>query len=175
MLIICMRKIKHVVLSNEASGFDLKRIYLCTLCVRTGMPQTRNEQCACSHEPSLIAFLVPDFSRDKSLTYSASTDPEDWTGGGGLPPPPEKSQKYRVSKQYWPGPPEKSQKYWASINVRPLSARQQNAMQMAFRWRADDGPLIVVCESSSLPSSTIKTLSKLDPLWQNFLDPRMFW
>ena len=108
-----LRSPEHVVLSNEASGFGLKRNYLCTLCVRTGMPQTRNEQCSCSHEPSLIAFLVPEFSRDKSLTYSASTDPEGWTGG--LPLPPEKSQKYRVSKQYWPGPPEKSQSYRASI------------------------------------------------------------
>ena len=43
---------------------------------------------------------------------------------------------------------------------------------MAFRWRADDDPRIVVL-GSSLPSSTKKTLSKLDPLWQNFLDPRM--
>ena len=30
---------------------------------------------------------------------------------------------------------------------------------MAFRWRADDGSLIVVV--------------KVGPLWQNFLDPRM--
>ena len=43
---------------------------------------------------------------------------------------------------------------------------------MAFRWRADDGPLLVVF-GSSLPSSTKKTLSKLDPRRQNFLDPRM--
>ena len=26
----------------------------------------------------------------------------------------------------------------------PLSARQRNAIEMAFRWRADDGPHIVV-------------------------------
>ena len=40
---------------------------------------------------------------------------------------------------------------------------------MAFPWWADDGPLIVVL-GTSLPLST---QSKLDPLWQNFLDPRM--
>ena len=31
----------------------------------------------------------------------------------------------------------------------------------------------VVVFGSSLPSSTKKTVSKLDPLWQNFLDQRM--
>ena len=51
---------------------------------------------------------------------------------------------------------------------------------MAFRWRAVDGPLIVVFGSflsSSLnklkKTAKKKTLSKLDPLWQNFLDLRM--
>ena len=37
------------------------------------------------------------------------------------------------------------------------------AYQMAFRWRADDGPIVLVLLGSSLPSS-IKTLSELDPL-----------
>ena len=41
---------------------------------------------------------------------------------------------------------------------------------MAFRWQADDGPLIVEL-GSSLPTSTKK--KKLDPLSQNFLDPSM--
>ena len=35
--------------------------------------------------------------------------------GSGPPPPPEKSQKIRVSKQYWSGSPAKSQSYQASI------------------------------------------------------------
>ena len=50
---------------------------------------------------------------------------------------------------------------------------------MAFLWRADDG-LFMAIFGSSIPSST-KTKKKnkkeeilnLDPLWQNFLDPRM--
>ena len=48
--------------------------------------------------------------------------------------------------------------------------------QMAFRWLANDGPLLVLYGSSLLLSphqNTPKTLSELDPLWQNFLDPRM--
>ena len=48
---------------------------------------------------------------------------------------------------------------------------------MAFRWRAFDGPLMVVL-GSFLPSSNYKrkkkTTSKLDPLLQNFLDLCMF-
>ena len=31
-----------------------------------------------------------------------------------------------------------------AFNVGPSSARQRNAIQMAFRWRTDNGPLIVV-------------------------------
>ena len=30
------------------------------------------------------------------------------------------------------------------FNVGPPSSRQRNAILMAFRWRADDGPLLVV-------------------------------
>ena len=56
-----------------------------------------------------------------------------------------------------------------AFNVGPSSARQRNAFQLAFRWRAGGGPLIMV----SLPSSK-KPLSKLYPLWQNFLNPRMY-
>ena len=53
-------------------------------------------------------------------------------------------------------------------------------IEMTFRWRADNDPLVVVFWI--LSSSKVKTkkkkkkkkrLSKLNPLWQNFLDPRM--
>ena len=54
-----------------------------------------------------------------------------WSG----PPPPEKAQKCRVSSQNWSGSP-------------ASSARQQNAISMAFRWRADDGPFILVTKLS---------------------------
>ena len=50
-------------------------------------------------------------------------------------PPPEKAQKCRVSSQYWSGSPA-----W--------SVRQQNAISMAFRWQADDGPFILVTKLS---------------------------
>ena len=50
----------------------------------------------------------------------------------------------------------------------------------AFRWRADDDPVFsgIKILSPSLPekknkNKTNKKTSELDPLWQNFLDPRM--
>ena len=62
-----------------------------------------------------------------------------------------------------------------AFNVGPSSAHQRNAIKMAFRWQADDGPLLVLI-GSSLPLSPHRktpTLSELDPLWQIFLYPRM--
>ena len=44
--------------------------------------------------------------------------------------------------------------------------------QMAFRWRADAGPLKVVFESS-LPSSIKKNVVKVKPTLEKNLDPRM--
>ena len=78
-------------------------------------------------------------------------------GGGdrGVQTPPEKSQKYRVSLQYWSGSPEKSQSYQASIQcwaIIGLPAKRQ----MVFCWRADDGPFIMVFVSS-IALSTKKT------------------
>ena len=50
---------------------------------------------------------------------------------------------------------------------------------MVFRWRADDGPLLLLFGSSppfkkndKIKKKMIK-LKKMDLLWQNFLDPRM--
>ena len=37
--------------------------------------------------------------------------------------------------------PEKSQSYQPAFNVGPSLARQRNAIEMAFRWLADDDPL----------------------------------
>ena len=82
----------------------------------------------------------------------------DWGGGGLTPPPPtEKIENYRVCSNSGPEP---------AFNV---------GLSMAY-----DG-LLLVAFGPSLPSSiktqTEKTVSmlkkKLDPLLQNFLDPRM--
>ena len=48
-----------------------------------------------------------------------------------------------------------------AFNVGPLSARQRNAILMADRWRADDGPILVVFGSTH---QLKKAFSKLGPL-----------
>ena len=60
-------------------------------------------------------------------------------GGRGSRPPLKKSNKYRVSYQYWSGSPEEAQRYKASI---------QCWASIGPRWRAVDGPLIVIFGSS---------------------------
>ena len=73
--------------------------------------------------------------------------------GDGLDPP-EKSQKYRVSEQYWSGSPEIDKLTKPAFNCGSLSARQRKAILMAFCWRSNDGLLIVIFGSSL--SSSIK-------------------
>ena len=55
-----------------------------------------------------------------------------------------------------------------AFNVGPTSARQRNAIKMAFRSRAYSG----IFDPSS-PHQLERKKSNLDPFWQNFLDPRM--
>ena len=73
-----------------------------------------------------------DFSHGACQSKSGCADPE---GGQVVWTPPEKAQKCRVSLQYWSGSP-------------ASSARQQNAISMAFRCRANDGPFIWVTKLS---------------------------
>ena len=65
-------------------------------------------------------------------------DPEGWTGGPDPPPPP-------------PPPPLK--------NHKNIGFSSNTGHLVAFRWWADDGPLILVL-GSSLPTSTKKTTTK---------------
>ena len=74
-------------------------------------------------------------------------DPEG-RGQGVRTPPPEKPHKYRVYWQYWSGSPEIHTATKPVFNAGASSARQRNAIKMAFRWRTDDGPPIVIFRSS---------------------------
>ena len=84
-------------------------------------------------------------------------------GTGGLDPP-EKSQKYRVSLQYWSRSPEKSQSYqasiqrWASICL-PMK-RHFNGVSLAGGW----WPIYSCIWILYPPSTKKKTLKNLDPL-----------
>ena len=73
----------------------------------------------------------------------------------GPDPHSEKSQKYRVFWQYRSGSPEKSQ-LLSQHSMLGIHRHASETPLMAFRWRADDGPL-KVGHGSSLPPSTLKT------------------
>ena len=73
----------------------------------------------------------------------------------GPPPPPKKSQQ-NIEFSSNTGPD--------TLNITKLQSRHSMLGHHRFRWRADDGPLIVVL-GSSLPSSTInkKNLQRWTP------------
>ena len=103
-------------------------------------------------------------------------DPEEGTGGPAPPPPWKNHKSIRFSSNTGPDLL-KIRSYQASIQCWAINGTPAKRHLMTFRWRADDGPLIVVV-GCSLPSSTKnktkkKRLSKLDSLLQNFLGPRM--
>ena len=76
------------------------------------------------------------------------------------PPPPPKNHKnigFLCNSGPDPLKNHKATNLKPAFNVRPSSARQPNAILMAFRWLADDGPFIAVF-GSSIPLSTRKKL-----------------
>ena len=103
----------------------------------------------------------------KFTPHATWADPEGGGTGGPDPPPPEKSQKYRVSLQYWSRSLKNHKDTKPAFTVGPSSARQRNTIEMVFRWEANDGPFIAVFGSSILPL-TEKNVIKLDPLSQTF-------
>ena len=63
------------------------------------------------------------------LVYKLSGPMRGSRGGtGGPDPPPEKSQKHRISKQYWTRSPGILKTTKPAFNVWPSSARQRNAI-----------------------------------------------
>ena len=86
------------------------------------------------------------------------------------PPPPGKSQSYRVPCQYRSGSHGKSLfsyqdsiQCWSSIRL-PVKCHLNGVCGWAY-----NGPPLVVFWSSLSLSNKKKTVSELDPLWQNFL------
>ena len=83
-----------------------------------------------------------------TLEMNKCADKEKVGGGGGgggrgsrPPPPHEKSQNIGFLSITGPNPLKKHKATKPAFTVWPSSARQRNAILMAFRWRADDGPL----------------------------------
>ena len=90
-----------------------------------------------------------------------------YRGGTGGPDPMKNHKNIGFSSNKGPDPL-KNRSYLASIQCLAIISTPAKRHLMGFRWRADDGPLIVL-PRSSLPSSTKrkkkqKTSSKLDPL-----------
>ena len=93
--------------------------------------------------------------------------------GSGPPPPPLENHKNIGFISNTGSDPLKSHiAIKPAFNEGPSSARQRNAIKMAFRWRVDDGLLIVVFSQKKKNKEKL-CQSWLDPLWRNFLDPRM--
>ena len=70
-------------------------------------------------------------------------------GGAGDPdpPPPLKNHKNIGFLGTAPDPLKNYKATKPAFNVGPTTARQRNAILITFRWRADEGPLIVVLGS----------------------------
>ena len=92
------------------------------------------------------------------ITHSRIQRGRGWggVGGSGPPPPPEKSQKIGFLNNSGHDQLENHKATKSAFNVWQSSAHQRNAISMAFCWRADNGPLIVVIGSSFSPSAKKK-------------------
>ena len=67
-------------------------------------------------------------------------DPE----GGGTGGPDHPLKNIGFLSKYWSRSHKNHKATKLAFNVRPSLACQQNAILMAFRWQANNGPLLVV-------------------------------
>ena len=114
--------------------------------------------------------LIPKDAYQFSDHSAAWADP-DW--GQGVRTPLKNHKNIGYLSNFGPDPLKKITKLPSQHSI---FGHHRPASETLFKWRslgADHGPLIVVF-GSYLTSSIYKNmLSKLDPLCQNFLDPRM--
>ena len=101
--------------------------------------------------PMAIGLLLIDFFRFcHFLLNSSCAEPEEGTGG--LDPTPKNHKNIGFSSNTGPDPLEKHC-YQASIQCWGIIGTPAKRNLIAFRWRVDDGPLIVVLAKFTLPSS----------------------
>ena len=94
-------------------------------------------------------------------------DPEG--GGSGVrPPPSENHQNIGFLCNTDPDPMENHKATEPAFNVGVSSACQRNAISMALRWWADDGPFIAVFGSCIPLSTKKKPYQILTPSEKNF-------
>ena len=83
---------------------------------------------------------------------------------GGPDPLPQKNHKYRgVLCNTGPDPLKNHKATKPAFKLWPASARQWNAISMAFRWRVDDNPFIVIFGFSITSSTEKKNFIKFGP------------
>ena len=106
------------------------------------------------------------------MTVVASADPE---GGQDVPHLPLKNHKNIGFLSNTSPDPMENHKVTCTkpeFNAGPSSARKRNAIKMASRWRADDGPLIALMDPTTSPhqlknknKNNKKQSSTFEPLW----------
>ena len=109
----------------------------------------------------ILKFKLTYFIPGKSASWEENTqlvnsdlsctEPE--KGGQGVRTPLKNHKNIGFLSNTGPDPLKNHKATKPVFNVGPPSAHQRNTIEMAFRWQANDGPLIVVF-GSSLPSST---------------------
>ena len=90
------------------------------------------------------------------MSCSIAQDVGGSRGGGegqGVRIPPEKHKNIRFLCNTGPDPLKNYKATKPAFNVWPSSARQRDAISLAFRWRADDGLIKAVFGSSVAPST----------------------
>ena len=118
----------------------------------------------------LIAELDTYYMIVKPIKCNTScADPEG--GGTGGPDPPRRTQRYiciEFLSNTDPDPIKNHKATKPAFKVGPSPARQRNDISMAFRWRADDDPLLVDVDPPFIhqlkKTTAKKTLSELNPL-----------
>ena len=73
-----------------------------------------------------------------TLSITACADPEEGGGGQGVRPTPLNNKKIGFLSNTGQAPLKNHKATNPGFNVEPSSARQRNAIWMAFRWRADE-------------------------------------
>ena len=105
-----------------------------------------------------VYYLCENLLLSQYLHYIIRGTCADPDGGQGVQPPPPPLENYKAIgflSNTGPDPLENHKATKPVINVGSSSARQRNAISMAFRWWVDGGPLLVIFGNSLLQAKRI--------------------